>query len=241
MHQMYPGEIFRSPKNLSFFAIAGLALITVTDVIAIFVGFGQVANPTWSVSLDDVSSSSVWLLIQSFVYLLKAPLYLFTIVMFQIWLYRANTNLTPLRASTREYSAGWAIGWWFIPFANLVKPFQVVREVWCESDPNVADEPLFLSASLRSAPGFMAAWWAFWILSNIASNINSRVFDPDNIDTVFASGILFAITGTLSAIAALFAIRIVRDISLRQEARFRNLQAAGGFTPPPPPTFGSGM
>ncbi len=228
---------YRSAKGLSYFAIAGLSIVAAIDLLSVVISFAQIAIPDWAMDFDDGTSSSIWLLIQSILFLLQFPILILTMIMFLVWLNRANKNLTPLQGRDIEFSSGWAVGWWFIPFANLVKPFQVVREVWYESDPIVDTEHRFLSASLRSAPTYMAVWWAFWIISNIAENIAARVFDPDDMQTVTISGYAFVVSGILSCIAAGFAIKVVWDITQRQESRFRNL-----FTmrPQEPPSENSG-
>ena len=46
-----------------------------------------------------------------------------------MWVHRAYRNLPALGARDMAYSPGWAVGWWFIPFLNLVRPYQVVREI----------------------------------------------------------------------------------------------------------------
>ena len=189
--------------------------------------------------MGEDGAMSTWLMIQGLIYLLRFPTYTLTAVLFLVWLHRAHSNLEALEASNLQFTPGWAIGWWFVPFANLVKPFQVVREVWWDSDPEIDNEPVFLSESLRSAPTYMGVWWATWLLSNIAANITSRVYDPDTMSNVEVGGLLFIITGVLSVIAAVLAIMVVKDITQRQELRSASLESRGVSSdmPPPPPIF----
>lgn len=232
-------ETYRSAKNLSLLTIAGLAIIGTSDAIAILIGVGQLASPELIMDLDGgPEGTSIWLMLQGLVILLRLPFYLATVVLFLVWLYRAHSNLYALMPTHLEFSSGWTVGWWFIPFANLVKPFQAVREVWWESDPDVpAEGPTFLTASLHSAPTYMVFWWFAWLTSNIASNIAGRVYDPDRLDTVVTSGIAFLIAGILSVIAAVLAIKVVRDITSRQEMRAIAVGRRVSGAPPPPPVF----
>jgi hypothetical protein len=145
-----------------------------------------------------------------------------------------------LGARNLDFTPGWAVGWWFIPFANLVKPFQAVREVWSESDPEADDsEQVFFSTGPRTAPTYMGVWWAMWLLSNFSANVASRVYDPDTMSNVEIGGVLFVTTAVLSVVAAILAIMLVRDITARQAARYTNLleRRSAGDAPPPPPTF----
>ncbi len=230
-------EIYRSAKTLSILTIIGLALIGLFEALAVFIGFAQLASPEMVIDLDDGAETSLWLMLQGVVILLQVPVYIATVVIFLIWLYRAHSNLYALLPTHLEFSSGWAVGWWFIPFANLVKPFQVVREVWWESDPEIPEGKSFLTSSLHSAPTYMAFWWAFWIAGNIASNVAGRVYDPDRMDTVTSSGVVFIIAGILMIIATVLAILVVRDITSRQERRAFAVGQRAIAAPPPPPVF----
>ena len=46
------------------------------------------------------------------------------------WLYLAKANAFAFGAEDMMVSPGWAIAWFFIPFANLVMPFIAMRETW---------------------------------------------------------------------------------------------------------------
>lgn len=235
----YSDGFYRSAKTLSLLAVTGLVLTAFCELLAVIIGFGQIINPKLTSDfLEGGTITSLWLLLQSLVALFQIPVFIFTVVFFLIWLNRANKNLAPLQAQYTEFSSGWAVGWWFVPFANLVKPFQVIREVWSQSDPDFDGEVGFLSSSMNSAPTYMGFWWAFWIISNIFSNITARVFDPEDISTVEISGYLFIISGILSIIAAALAIMVVRDITQRQELRFAKIGVVQQHSPPPPSQFG---
>ena len=52
-----------------------------------------------------------------------------TIVAVCMWFYRANKNLHTAGLKSLEYTPGWAVGWFFIPFANFYYPYAVMREI----------------------------------------------------------------------------------------------------------------
>ena len=62
-----------------------------------------------------------------FVGILWLGAYIIAGVFFFIWLHRACKNLDYLEVVDTRFTPGWAIGWWFIPFANLFMPYQVVK------------------------------------------------------------------------------------------------------------------
>jgi hypothetical protein len=218
-------------------AMAGLALSALCDLGSILLGIGQTVYPEF-VTNRGGQGYSFWMLGQSFILTANLPVYIFTAVFFLIWLNKANKNLTPLGAEYLEFSSGWAVGWWFIPFANLVKPFQVVREVWRESDPDIEEDAGFLSNVASGAPGYMAVWWGLWLGANISGNIAGRTIDANSAESIQLSGAVFVFAGVLGIAASVFAIMVIRDISQRQALRFSRIGLFRNQGPPPPPTFG---
>ncbi|HKP70301.1 MAG TPA: DUF4328 domain-containing protein, partial [Pyrinomonadaceae bacterium] len=161
---------FSPLKAISWLPVVGFGLLATANIVSSIIGVAQLVSPDTAIDLDEEGMMSVWLMLQGLIYLGSVPLHLVVIVGFLIWLYRAHANLDALGARNLEFTPGWAVGWWFIPFANLVKPYQAVREVWYESDPDAdPNDKVFLTASLRTAPTYMGVWWAMWLISNIAT------------------------------------------------------------------------
>ena len=170
-------------------------------------------------------------LMEGGVALLSLGVYIATIVFFLMWIYRANENL-PAFGNSSSYSSGWAVGSWFIPFASLVIPYRATRELWNKSVPNTGT--MF---SDLSPPAFFPIWWAFWVLSNLASNVYLRLsFDEKLSPEVDA--MLGAMTSILSIVAALFAVKVVAEID-RQQTESASLIGQQGIPsgPPPPDVF----
>lgn len=83
------------------------------------------------------------------------------------WIYRTNANAQTL-AQGMNVGPGWNVGWFFIPLANLWKPFQGVRETWQVSQ----GEPVWQDVPV---PSLMRWWWGFWLVSNFLANISLRL------------------------------------------------------------------
>jgi len=77
-------------------------------------------------------------------------------IVFFFWIYRASVNARQLGAKDMEISPGWAVGWFFIPFANLWMPFQAMSEIW-----NASASPV-MWRQLRT-PVIVAIWWCLWL------------------------------------------------------------------------------
>jgi hypothetical protein len=216
-------ENYKSTKVWSLITLAGFGLIVLFEAFTLLVAIGQVANPASMVDLDSGESMSVWMLVHGTLALFSVPVHIATAVFFLIWLNRSYKNLYALRPTHLEFSSGWAVGYWFVPFIALWRPFQVVREVWWESDPEIPSEHKFLTASLHSAPTYMGFWWAFWIASNVAANVESMAYDPKTADDVFVGGVIVIISCAITIVAAILAAAVVRDIGVRQAGRHRQL------------------
>jgi Domain of unknown function (DUF4328) len=232
--QSQPAIEYRSPKTLSSITMFLLGGLFVINLLNMFFSFGEIYFYR-DIELAPGENMSVWLLLIGLVGIVQVLVYIATFVFFLVWLFRVYKNLTPLRAPNPEYTPGWAVGWWFIPFANLVKPFQVVREAWLQSDPDFDSNLNFLSNSI-SAPVFFGFWWGFWLLSNIAGNIVSRI-DPEGSGMGQSFAIGYIISSILTMIASVLAIMVVKSITERQEQRYQNLFNMQVYAPPPPPVF----
>lgn len=228
---------YRSPTFLARLVMVGIGLDGLLGITDVVLGIGFLTFPPYTMDLGDGTGLSLWVLAMGLTALAKFPIYVFAVVTFLMWLYRGYSNLPSLRSDNTEFSPGWAVGWWFIPFANLVKPFQAVRTLWSESDPDFDAELGFLSKVQAGAPAFMGFWWAAWLLSNFAANVAGRFFDPDAKTGVEAGAYAYVFAGLMTAVAALLALKVILSITDRQEQRFENVGRLPLSTPPPPPIF----
>ena len=149
-----------------------------------------------------------------------------TVVLWCIWQHRAQQNAIVLAGGGLRFTPGWAVGWWFIPFANLVKPFQTVRELWKASQ----------GARWREIPTWplLGWWWGIWLAANVhvwfgssgfGVGIGSEVGSPTTIGNAISRDQWELLSLVLEIAAAVLAVVIVRSIEQLQ-------QAATGWTPP---------
>ncbi len=178
--------------------------------------------------------------------LLQAPLlisnfviYLATIVFFLLWLYRAFSNLRPLGAQRLDNSAGWAVGSFFIPFLNLVRPYKAARELWRWSQPlGIGPERMTFGPS-TSAP-LVGWWWGLWLVSNFTSNAYWKL--SDNTEAAAALPWLGLVADFTTIAAAALAIMMIWSIDRMQTEKSQQLAISGASfeqPPPPPPPFGA--
>ncbi len=84
------------------------------------------------------------------------------------WIYRASYNVRQLGASGMAFSPGWSVGWYFIPVANLWKPYQAMKEIW-EASASPQDW------GTQVIPSLLPWWWFLWIVSNGFASIAFRM------------------------------------------------------------------
>lgn len=165
---------------------------------------------------------------------LQIVVYITTIVVFLMWLYRVHENVAAfgIPRHQMQYSSAWAVGSFFVPFANLILPYRAIKEVWEKSVPNSASR-----LSALSPPAFFPLWWGFWIISNIADQLYFRLSWREQAPTDVVE-VIGVIGGVLSIVAAFLAIKVVREIQKQQVESSKLIPTQPLFTPPPaPPQF----
>ena len=90
------------------------------------------------------------------------------LILFMFWVYRMNSNSRAQMASGMAYTPAWAVGWFFIPFANLWRPYQVMSELY-----RTSQNPIGWKS--RPAPALIGWWWGANILSNIVGGISGKL------------------------------------------------------------------
>ena len=179
---------------------------------------------------------------------------LVTWVVWLIWQHKAQADLYARGVPGLRYTPGWAVGWWFVPFANFVMPYLTMRELW---DHSRTQE----NSPSQSPPDWtLLAWWLAYIggafvgLIGIVSVFSAtfhliaeraRAAGSSRVTsiTVSASSIHAArlgsmVANTLGAVAAGLAIWVVLTISRREDAVGLAVpppaQALVGWLPPRP-------
>ena len=161
-----------------------------------------------------------------------------TVVVWMIWQHHATANLWARGFQSLQITPGWSVGWWFVPFANLVMPFVSMREI---------DRRSRADGQFRTDTGPVAWWWAAFLIAQFLPIVSfffafgsqlDRFSDAIRAD---ASSVDFtlqmrqlaavgAFAGILSAVAAALAILVVQRVTRNQE------EVVQGPMPPRPDT-----
>jgi len=136
--------------------------------------------------------------------------YLTTIITFIMWFRRAYNNLHTVNPEGCEYPENWAAIGWFIPFLNLVRPYQIMREIWDGTFRNAGMET-------EGSSSIVGLWWGLYIGGNILSNIFSRMGGEDNIGEMITSS-RYAGYGALVVLPALVcAIVMINKVEVAEQ------------------------
>lgn len=207
------------------------AIVLVCTVAAIVSGFfevsllGRIADGE-NVTQSEADNNDLRVAV---ITALQGLAYLGTAIAFIVWFYRAHVNLRALGASEVRHASGWAIGAWFIPFFNLVRPKSMANDVWKASDPELP-APVGIERWSRVAlPTVLAVWWAAWVLASLVSSVAAVLALGDDPETLKASSEVALVSDGLSLLGGILLIGVVRSITARQQARHTAL--AGGAQP----------
>jgi hypothetical protein len=126
-------------------------------------------------------------------------------VIFLIWIYQACANVRQLSERPMKYTPGWAIGWYFIPIANLYKPYEAMKEIFEMSN---------TSRFGRSKPsGIVGVWWMLWILSGAFGTIAARYYThAGNLESAKTAALLSMFGNGLDIVLAIVAIMMIGQI-----------------------------
>lgn len=135
-----------------------------------------------------------------------------------MWMHRCYRNLPALGATDLRWSPAMAAGAWFIPFANVVLPCLIARE-------------LSLKASGSPVPSWLllGLWWPAYIAVVLINQIRHFNFRTGNglVAGVAVSGDLFDSLAALAALATVveggLLIVIIWLVTRRQRDRYAEL------------------
>jgi hypothetical protein len=131
------------------------------------------------------------------------------------WLWQSvRFDQVVLRRSSR-FSRGWAIGAWFVPFLNLVRPKQIVDDVW-NSATEVAN-----GGGARSR-ALLHAWWALYLgggfFQTMAIFSTRGSTGATDTDSLLQASRMSALGYGLTAVAGVLAVVWLRQLRQAQAA-----------------------
>ena len=129
-----------------------------------------------------------------------------------MWIYRAAANVVAANVAGFDFTPGWAVGWYFVPFANLVQPFLAMRQIWNASHSGGSD--------LDRGDPILTLWWTLWLISNITANISVQMSFRTTSAEMYEISLYFGIASSILSLG-LFVVgmRLVEFITTAQRDR----------------------
>lgn len=125
------------------------------------------------------------------------------------WIYRVNRNAHVLAPAVTVRPA-WAIGWFFVPFANLLMPFRGVAQAWRAA----ADPERWRTVEL---PSLLRVWWGLWLVFSAVDNLSFRTELRATDLSGLAMSDYFTITASVLRIPLDFVfLRVVQRLTVLQ-------------------------
>jgi membrane protease YdiL (CAAX protease family) len=135
---------------------------------------------------------------------------------FIVWLWRAAKNQQALGRRPERLGAGWAIGGWFLPLANLVLPVLVTQDLWRGSNTAIApDDPRWRIADRSWLVGW---WWGLFLAALLTFSGADADGSTRSLSQTRGSNLLALFAMLAATAAAALGVLVVRRLDERQEA-----------------------
>jgi hypothetical protein len=144
---------------------------------------------------------------------LQVAAFILTAVCWLIWQARAYGNLRLVGTAKSRFTQGWSIGYWFVPFINLVRPYQIIADLWTRSESQNTER-----ATVPSAPSAVSLWWGGYLVTAFVGRlVLSMSQDSTTIESLRTVTDLGMAQDALGVLSALLAIRVVASIDRFQQ------------------------
>jgi hypothetical protein len=154
------------------------------------------------VTLNDLREQSIGVL-----YLV---VYIVSTVTFIQWFRRAYFNLH-LRVDNLLHPEGWAAGSWFVPIISLFRPYQIMEELYNESNDLLEKKGLNVNGLSTK---YLFWWWALWILSSLVGQVVIRyTLNAESLDDMIFATTSGMFQNIINIPLALLAIKVIKDYS----------------------------
>lgn len=176
---------------------------------------GEAVTPTEAVDSDDLVRTAAWCELAAIVV---------CAVTFLMWLHRVVRNNRLLSTRSARFSPAAAVGWWFVPFANLVVPFRVVAEAWRNASMLQRADGI-----VERLPGALIAWWAFFAGGNVVGRVSVVLSNDQGMESLRNATETALVASGALVVAAALGVWVVLGLTARQEAAAGGAVASGGL------------
>src|ERR1700733_5491881 len=209
-----PTGLTKFLQRLLWISVAIACIALVDDVVEfVQVQVGQLTP-------DQVATNDP---IQGIIGLLQSGLGIVTGITFLKWIYRAYKNIQGFGAEGLRFSPGWAVGYYFIPILSLIRPVQVMNEIWRASD-DPRDWPR------RPGSWVIVSWWTLFLIYTGVTQVSLEIAIQASTNDQWTLAAVLAIAGDLFSIPlSIAALRLVTEVYRRQKALVEGSEPSDQF------------
>ena len=208
-----PGPGYRSPVRMARLLRWTVTLWMFAAVMAATAGYLQVrvydhelAHPA-TVSAARLATTDAWRISLSRIVQVLA---VSCVCLLAGWTRRLYRNLQPL-GFHRRFGEGWAFAGWFVPFVNLVRPKQVVDEIWRAGDPQRRAGTPWRDWTVSP---LLHCWWGLWIVVVLLTPFLS--YEVDDLTEGSELGFLLVFASVCQLSFAVLTLFVVARTTARQ-------------------------
>ncbi len=144
-----------------------------------------------------------------FINLIFLLAYIVSAITFIMWFRRAYYNLHQ-KVKALSYGDGWAAGAWFVPFINLYRPYEIMKELYEETKKYLRTNEV--NADLKLETNILGAWWILWLVNGIFGQVEFRYArHAETISQLTTSTILEIIGSIIGIPLAIITIMVIKN------------------------------
>lgn len=162
------------------------------------------ASAGLSISPESATANDTRQLIISILYLIA---YITSAVTFIMWFRRAYYNLHT-QIFNLNHDEGWAAGAWFVPFLNLFRPYQIMKELYQETEHLLVERVENYQTHNHTA--LLGGWWALWIFVSFVGQFVFRYsVGADTIEELMVVSVASIVSSVASIPLAFMAVEVI--------------------------------
>lgn len=189
-------------------AIVMIIVVVVLEIISMLSDVMQYEMLQIGFTMEEAESND---LRQRIIALFFLVAFIVSIITYIRWFRRAYFNLH-LRVKHLDFTEGWAAGAWFVPIVNWFRPYQIMKELYVETEKFLRNNaPSYTKTTSTAIVGW---WWAIWIISTIVDRINFNISQKaETLDEINTSTIWSILASVFGIPLAILAIKVIKDYS----------------------------
>ncbi|TRZ43181.1 DUF4328 domain-containing protein [Robertkochia solimangrovi] len=224
---LYSGKVLYSNHKRSVILIRIFQVLLVLTVIAILSNIMEL-QLLYKMQVEEVNLTILENndLRQSIIGFLQLGLTIASIVVFLNWFRRSYGNLHRLGVHPNQSESA-TIWTWFVPILNLFRPFQIMKEIWYETQFTIRKSDV--TFQIKEGDLLLGTWWILFIATGILGRIIfQNAMSSETVEEYITGSTLTLFSDILDFAGAITVIVIVKNVSKWEARIVEEITANGG-------------